>query len=196
MPNGKLHLPPEPTTPKEAPWREIEAIIDGLNNVASKLDALLKVLPTPAAIPPFNGRIDTIVSKLNELVRIIEIRPTPAIPPEVTPLITRQASFQYTLPMLTGVRLVEGSPLTGVITQVIIHWPPGTEALVDIAFGHNGKWVLPHIPNTYLAFDSATPVFTVYEPILESEELWVVFMNGDEDNKHTVSLAVTIEGVE
>jgi hypothetical protein len=49
--------PPKPSLPREAPWREIEEIIDGLKAVATKLDILIStytgVPPTPPGeVPP------------------------------------------------------------------------------------------------------------------------------------------------
>lgn len=65
--------PPSPSLPKEAPWREIEEIIDGLRSVASKLDILIAiytgVVPPTVVIPP--------------------ITPIIPAPPELAPLASR-----------------------------------------------------------------------------------------------------------
>lgn len=116
--------------------------------------------------------------------------------------ITRQASFRYKLEPLEGVKLVEGSPLTGTVTEVLMHWPEGCEdvatgeGLVDIAFGHSDKWILPHVPNTFLSLSKATPLFRVSEPVTKGEELWVVLRNADSANTHAVAITATVEGVE
>lgn len=39
-----VHPPPPISTPREAPWKEIEAIIDGLTDVAAKLAELIELL--------------------------------------------------------------------------------------------------------------------------------------------------------
>ena len=115
---------------------------------------------------------------------------------------TRQVSFRYKLEPLEGVKLVEGSPLTGIVTEVLMHWPEGCEdvatgeGLVDIAFGHSDKWILPHAPNTFLSLSKATPLFRVSEPVIKGEELWVVLRNADNANIHAVAITVTVEGVE
>jgi hypothetical protein len=93
-----------------------------------------------------------------------------------------------------GARVSEVSPLTGTITQIVPHWPPGCNALFDIAFGHKVTWVMPALVDTFLALDSATPVFVSNEPIEKGEELWMIVRNGDGANPHTVSVAVTIIG--
>ena len=53
----RIYPPPPITTPREAPWREVEEIIDGLKAVATKLDILIStytgVPPTPPGeVPP------------------------------------------------------------------------------------------------------------------------------------------------
>lgn len=110
--------------------------------------------------------------------------------------ITKQVSLRATVPAMQGARVSEVSPLTGTITQIVPHWPPGCNALVDIAFGHKDTWVMPALVDTFLALDDATPVFVANEPIEKGEELWMIVRNGDAINPHTVSVAVTIIGVE
>jgi len=52
----RIHPPPIPSTPKEAPWRQIEQIIDGLRAVTEKLETLISIyvgVPPPAPpLPP------------------------------------------------------------------------------------------------------------------------------------------------
>lgn len=49
-----VNPPPPLSTPKEAPWKEIEAIIDGLSNLSGQLTTLISLLsggaPPPGAI--------------------------------------------------------------------------------------------------------------------------------------------------
>jgi len=111
-------------------------------------------------------------------------------------LVTRQVSLRATVPESQGARVAEVSPLTGTITQIVPHWPPGCNALVEVAFGHKDTWVMPALVDTFLALDDATPVFVSNEPIGKGEELWMIVRNGDGANPHTISVAVTIIGVE
>ena len=110
-------------------------------------------------------------------------------------MVTKQVSMRVTVLASQGARVSEVSPLTGTITQIVPHWPPGCNALVDIAFGHKDIWVMPGLVDTYLALDNATPVFVSSEPIEKGEELFMIVRNGDAINPHTVSVAVTIVGV-
>ncbi len=41
---SRLNFPPKPSTPKEAPWRELEAVIDALGIVTAKLDAVVSAI--------------------------------------------------------------------------------------------------------------------------------------------------------
>ncbi len=74
----EIHPPPPPSLPREAPWRQIEEIIDGLRAVASKLDLLIAaytgvpVAPptviTPPIIIPAPPELASITSRLDVLI--------------------------------------------------------------------------------------------------------------------------------
>jgi len=69
---------------------------------------------------------------------------------------TEVIQFQQTLAALQGVQLGDFSPITGRIVQVTFHFPPGCNALVDVAFGiRNTKQVCP--ATGFIALDAATP---------------------------------------
>lgn len=61
---GEIHPPPPLTTPREAPWREIEAIIDGLKAVTGKLDELITKWEAPP-LPP----APEVVIKIDDLIK-------------------------------------------------------------------------------------------------------------------------------
>jgi len=67
MVQERIHPPPPPSTPREAPWRQIEAIIDGLNTAVGKLDLLISVITglPPGEWPPI------------EFPEIIRVAPVP-----------------------------------------------------------------------------------------------------------------------
>lgn len=108
---------------------------------------------------------------------------------------TREVPLRATVAKSTGTRIKKPSPLTGRITQIIRHWPPGTQAYVDVAVGHKDTWVLPSETDTFVALDSATPVVTVSEPVGKGEMLWAVINNTDSLNPHTITVTFIIEGV-
>ncbi|MBA7671405.1 hypothetical protein ES703_79563 [subsurface metagenome] len=80
----RVHPPPPPSLPKEAPWREIEETIAGLRAVASKLDLLYQaytgvappptvvvprvapplVIPAPPELEPITSRLDALIAGL------------------------------------------------------------------------------------------------------------------------------------
>jgi len=78
MVEPRLHPPPPVSLPKEAPWREVEEIIDGLRAVASKLDILITaytgvappavitppVIPGPPELESINSRLDVLIAAL------------------------------------------------------------------------------------------------------------------------------------
>lgn len=75
MAKDRLHWPPPPSTPREAPWREIEEVSELLKANIAQLQALTQAVaalagipvPTPPVIPPapgvpsFDGRLDDLV---------------------------------------------------------------------------------------------------------------------------------------
>jgi len=110
--------------------------------------------------------------------------------------VTRQVRFKETLELLEGIEVEARCPLEGEITSVTIHWPEGCDALVDIAVGHDGTFLCPNEPDTFLALNNATPTFPMKEPVVWDERLWAIIQNTDDSNPHTVSIIITIVGVE
>jgi len=110
--------------------------------------------------------------------------------------ITKQVRFKETLEPLEGIEVEARCPLEGEITSVTIHWPEGCDALVDIAFGHDGTFLCPNEPGTFLALNNATPTFPMKEPTVWDERLWGIIQNTDDSNPHTVSIIITIVGIE
>ena len=80
MVEERIQPPPPPSVPREAPWREIEAVVDGLKSVVSKLDTLISlytgvpvapptvvtppVIPGPPELASVNSRLDVLIAAL------------------------------------------------------------------------------------------------------------------------------------
>jgi len=107
-----------------------------------------------------------------------------------------QIPFSYTLTLAgtptSGVRLSEHAPFAGHVTSVMIHWPPGSNALVDVVVGHGVTQFCPR--EGYLALDDATVFFPFNEWLDDQEELWVEMRNGDAVNPHTITVTLHLEG--
>ncbi|KKN14271.1 hypothetical protein LCGC14_0997820 [marine sediment metagenome] len=110
-------------------------------------------------------------------------------------VVTREVVLRVTVQPLTGTRVSKPSPLTGRIVQLVLHFPDGCDALVDLAVGHKDTWVLPNEVDTFIALNDATPVLTVDEPIEKGEEIWMILRNTDGGNAHAISVTATIIGV-
>lgn len=111
-------------------------------------------------------------------------------------VVTRDVNLRVMLEPNTGTRIAKPSPLTGRIVQLIPHWPDGTNALVDVAVGHKDTWIYPHLVDTFVALNDATPVLTVDEPITKGEEIWMIVRNADGREKHAITVTATVIGVE
>lgn len=114
-------------------------------------------------------------------------------------VVTRQVPFKYTVTALTGIRLEEDCEVSGYIIQVLFHYPDGCNALVDLAFGVEQKWVCPSTPDTYIALNNFTPLWSFPEGVVKvkkGDKLWAQMANGDAVNDHTMSVVATMVGVE
>jgi len=76
MPDEKLHPPPKPTTPREAPWTDLEQI-------SAKLSRLIELF---SGVPPSDDRLTVIIDKLTELIELFKAAPTPQLLPITTRL--------------------------------------------------------------------------------------------------------------
>jgi len=107
-----------------------------------------------------------------------------------------QIPFAFTLAIAglpgSGVTLTEIAPFAGHVKSVMVHWPPGSNALVDVAVGHGTTHFCPR--EGFLALDDATVFFQFNEYVVEGEELWVIMRNGDGINPHTITVTIHLEG--
>jgi len=111
-------------------------------------------------------------------------------------VVTRDVNLRVVLEPNTGTKVHKPSPLTGRIVQLIPHWPEGCDALLDMAVGHKDTWIYPHLYDTFIALNDATPVLTVDEGITKGEGVWMIVRNTDGVNPHAVSCTFTLIGVE
>lgn len=132
------------------------------------------------------------VATVQNMVAALAVGEEVAVPGRVT----RQVKFEETLGPLQGIEVEDRCPLTGEITSITIHWPDGCNGLLHIAVGHNGTWLCPHEPDTFLALNDATPTFPMKEPVVWDERLWAIIYSGDGREPHKVSVIITIIGTE
>ncbi|MBA7552070.1 hypothetical protein ES705_44623 [subsurface metagenome] len=111
-------------------------------------------------------------------------------------VVTRDVNLRVLLQPNTGTRVSRPSPLTGRIVQLIPHFPDGCNALCDLAVGHKDTWIYPHLVDTFVALNDATPVITVNEPIEKGEEIWMIVRNADGREKHAITVTAILIGVE
>jgi len=102
---------------------------------------------------------------------------------------TTQVRFQETLQPLTGDRFTQDCPYDAIITSICFHFPPGCNALVDVAVGHGEKQCFPREGS--IALDAATPVFSINELVNRDEALWAEIKNSDSVNAHTITGILT-----
>ena len=83
MDEDRINPPPRPSTPKEAPWTDIE-------NLTSRLDKLITLLegvtPTAPQAPP---DMTSVISKLDEILTTLQAAGGGVVMPELLPVTTR-----------------------------------------------------------------------------------------------------------
>lgn len=151
-----------------------------LNYVVTQLDKVLSGgIPTEVKdnLVKLKESVDILVSTLEERNAVVGE--------------TTQVNFRETITSLEGDRFEKECPFDGIITSACFHFPPGCNALVDIAIGHSDTQSFPR--EGAIALDSASPVFPVNEVVSEGEILWTEIKNGDSANSHTVSVILTLQ---
>jgi len=100
-------------------------------------------------------------------------------------------NFRKTIPPLTQEEESKPSPATGIIKQIVLHFPPGCNSLVEVKVYHGSKQILPEKGG--IALDDATPTFGANEPVKIGDDIRVVWINHDDTYEHTISAIVYIE---
>lgn len=110
MTQDRWHPPPPPSTPREAPWRQIEELIAGLSALSTKIDTLSGAMaaaygiamptpvvtaPTPAPTPISDGRLDSLLAKMETLIGAISAPAAPAAPAAGAPTPTVPYGMRY-----------------------------------------------------------------------------------------------------
>lgn len=102
-----------------------------------------------------------------------------------------ELNFRETVQPGQGVRVTRSFHQKGKVTQVMFHFPPGCNGLVEMRLSKDEK---PFYPvQGYLALDDATPVRqNVDIECYEREPFTLEVLNRDAINPHTPTCTVTI----
>ncbi len=99
--------------------------------------------------------------------------------------------FVETVAAASGVEVFQDTPAGGIVKDVLIHWPPGCQALVDVAVSHQQTQFCPR--EGYLNLDDVTPTFKTEERVENGEEFKVEIRNADALNPHTITVVINLE---
>lgn len=99
-----------------------------------------------------------------------------------------------TVPASTEVRLSQPSPITGLANYIMLHFPNGCNALVEVSCYVQGNKVLPDPDSPFIALNDTTQDFPVFAKVSRSDSLLVVIANRDSLNPHTPSVIWGLEG--
>lgn len=102
----------------------------------------------------------------------------------------KQLNFSKVALAGQGYRITQSYFRGGKITEIIFHFPPGCNGLVDMALSKDEQ---PFYPLTgYLSLNDATPVCYVDSAYYAKEPLTLEIRNRDGSNPHSVACTVTI----
>jgi len=76
------------------------------------------------------------------------------------------------------------------VTRVIVHWPAGTESLVDVRVEFEKTPLVPMYSSQWIAKDDTTIAYTVNKAVKASGDLRVTWRNRDMYNSHKVPVDV------
>lgn len=105
----------------------------------------------------------------------------------------KQIPVKQTAAILTGYALEVAVPFDGYITEVLIHFPDGCNALVDVAVNVNDQRVIPDRATEFIALNDATPVFPSNFKVAAGDKIVVYINNYDGGFVHTISVIVTVK---
>jgi hypothetical protein len=103
-----------------------------------------------------------------------------------------QLNFRQEVAALSEEHEIKTSLWKGTIKDIIVHFPPGANALVEVRVFHGSTQILPEKGG--VALDDATPIFGVERPINLGDHIRVEWANHDDTYEHTISVIVNIEG--
>lgn len=94
------------------------------------------------------------------------------------------------VPAGQGTQITHAFRQEGKITQIMFHFPPGCNGLVDMCLYKDGK---PFYPvNGFLALNNATPVYYVQADYYQNEPMMLEILNHDSVNAHAPTCTVVI----
>ena len=110
-----------------------------------------------------------------------------------------EINYSITAESLQPANQLRYSPVKGVLNSAIVHFPPGTNSLVEVFVYIGTVQVLPTPTtgdtqgNIGIRLHATTQSFNINIPIEQGDPLMVLVNNHDEDNPHTISVILMIE---
>jgi len=99
-------------------------------------------------------------------------------------------NFRKTVQPLTSEYEIKPSTYDGVIKEIIVHFPPGCNSLVEVKVFHGTTQILPEKGG--IALDDATQGFIIEREVRSGDPIRVEWINHDDTYEHTISVIVNI----
>ena len=101
-----------------------------------------------------------------------------------------QLNFRNTVAALSEDYEIKRSLEDGTIKELVVHFPPGCNALVEVKVYHGSTQILPEKGG--LALDDTSPTFIVERAVKAGDPIRVEWINHDDTYSHTISVIVGI----
>ena len=156
-------------------------------------EALLTLL---AAIGTVINNINATDTEILNAIKAIVIPPGGELPPGTPPPVEKMSEvirFGRAVLPATGVRIYETILFKARVTNVIIHFPPGCNGLVDVSVYRAAERILPRegaiaLNNVTLVYD-----FGVGNNVDDGVDIMVDIANADAVWPHTITVTTTVE---
>jgi len=180
----RFNPPPAPSTPKDAPWEDMQKLIQRIDKLISLMEGPAVAAPTIVTIPGAPGSAAQLVYLMQEMVP--ESIGTSAV-----------ISFQKEVATAYQDEQDRQVPFDGIVKYVIMGFPAGCQQLLEVNLAYypstgSRKLIIPTIENSFIALDDFSVLFEPRFPIKRPGNLRVEWWNYDSLNTHTVPVVVTV----
>ena len=163
-------------------------LIESINALLDRLDRLADLLESWGApgVPGVPGT--NIAEKI--LLLLQQLVPESIGYSQILP-------FQKSVPAVTQDEQAQTVSITGVVENVIMAFPAGTQQLVEVRLyylpsGGSQRFIVPSIEGAFIALDDFTATFSPRFPIKGPGRLVVEWNNFDSLNSHNVPVVVHV----
>lgn len=170
----------------------LESVKRDIDSLKTRARFRLPPLPFPVKKAPVTNQIPSPPAIIKPELPVKLETPKLVLPQETSITIP----FRKRVNSLSTAEEEHRVPVDGILTSVIMHFPPGTNSLVEVRvlyfINKNKFFVVPSLDDSFIAMDGTTHPFPVNLPVVMDGKLRVEFKNYDGKFEHSVSVVAMI----